>query len=302
VEIARTNPEQIFDYTTKYLALLAEQGYEINSKIAELQSVQKWLYVTLLPPWVEQAEYKGKYTSAELSLEAREAMVNELIEVCSTSKRYDKDICKLTLKSWIFLYYTGSRAESLTNFTVEQKIRVTWEKFREVYGEEEFLVVKTSEKGKKGKKYEWRKLVPASWSHLIPERNLTRKELEKVRALTRTILLRLMSRYGTKMFNTDTIRYSAWRGKSRRIGEKKRKRKGTKVLHLWRHTFARDALKAFGWNTYLVSKLGGWVKESNLRIYGDYDLLSLIQASAEKHQMRFCTEECKKKIEAFLSS
>ena len=243
VEIAKSDPEKIFDYTTKFLAKLAEEGYEINAKIAELQTLQMWLYVQLLPPWIEQAEYKGKYTSAELTLEAREAMVNELIELCSNGKRYDKDICKLTLRSWILLYYTGSRAESLTNFTIEQKIKVAWEKFKEVYGTDEFVVVKTHEKGKKGKKYEWRKLIPAQWSKLIPERNLTKKELEKVRSLTRTILLRLISEHGSKLFNNDTIRYI--------IGEeleskKKKKRKQGRVLHIWRHTFAREALKSFG--------------------------------------------------------
>ena len=299
VEIAKTDPEKIFEYTTKFLAKLAEEGYEINAKIAELQALQMWLYVQLLPPWVEQSEYKGKYTSAELSLEAREEMIRELIDICLNNKRYDREICKLTLKSWVFLYFTGSRAESLTNFAIEQRIRVTWEKFKEVYGTEEFVVIKTSEKGKKGKKYEWRKLIPAPWSHLIPERNLTKKELEKVRALTRTVLLRLISEHGSKLFNNDTIRYII--GEELESSKKKKKRKQGRVLHIWRHTFAREALRAFGWNTYLVSKLGGWVKESNLRTYGDYDLLSLIQASVEKHQMIF-VRDMKKMIEEFLSA
>jgi integrase len=292
IEISKTDPEKIFDYTTKFLAKLAEEGYEINSKVAELQTLQKWLYAQLLPPWIEQSEYKGKYTSAELSLETREEMVRELINICLNYSKYDRDVCKLSLKSWIFLYYTGSRAESLTNFTVEQKIKVTWEKFKDVYGTNEFVVVKTTEKGKKGKKYEWRKLIPIQWSHLIPEKTLRKKELEKVRALTRTVLLKLISRYGTKLFNNDTIRYIL----GEELEGKKRKRKQGRVLHIWRHTFAREALKAFGWNTYLVSKLGGWVKESNLRIYGDYDLLSLIQASSEKHQMIFVREGMKKMI------
>jgi hypothetical protein len=90
-----------------------------------------------------------------------------------------------------------------------------------------------------------------------------------------------------ELFNNETIKY---------IKDAKR------TLHLFRHTFARDALKAFKWNRYLVAKLGGWVKDSNLQIYGDYDLLSLIEASVEEHRIEFCSEECKKRIEEFLRS
>jgi hypothetical protein len=42
------------------------------------------------------------------------------------------------------------------------------------------------------------------------------------------------------------------------------------------------------------------VKDSNLQVYGDYDLLSLIEASVEEHRIEFCSEECKKRIEEFL--
>jgi hypothetical protein len=41
------------------------------------------------------------------------------------------------------------------------------------------------------------------------------------------------------------------------------------------------------------------VKDSNLQVYGDYDLLSLIEASVEEHRIEFCSEECKKRIEEF---
>jgi hypothetical protein len=241
-----------------------------------------WLEVNILPVFVKQEEYRGKFQSAELSPEVREMMVERLIK--KAGKKKDKEIYKLTLASWVFLYHTASRSEALTNFVVEGKIRVRWEEFKRVFGTDEFVVVKTEEKGKKGRKFVWRKLIPSTWVHLIPKRNLTKTEVSKVRQITREILLELMKER-PELFNSDTVKY---------IVEAK------KTLHLWRHTFAREALRSFRWNRYLVAKMGGWIKDSNLQIYGDYDLLSLLEASSEEHEMRFCSEECKRKIEEFL--
>jgi len=271
--------EEIRNIIVDYINKVKEEGKEVRAYIAHLQTLAKWLEKPILPSYIEQQEYRGKYQSAELPPQLRELMVEEIM-------KYDNDIAKLALRAWIFLYYTGSRAESLTNFSIEGEFKVTWKEFAEVYGESEFIIVKTAEKGKKGQKFMWRKLIPKSWAKFIPARNLTPKELQKVRELTRRILEKLANEH-PELFNNDTLKY---------VIDKK------KTMHIWRHTFAREALRAFKWNRYLVAKLGGWVKDSNLQIYGDYDLLSLIQASAEKHEIRFCSEECKKKIEAFLSS
>jgi hypothetical protein len=271
--------EEIKNIIIDYLNKQKEQSKEVRSYIALLQTLAKWLEKPILPSFIEQAEYKGKYQSAELPLELRELMVEEIM-------KYDNEIARLALRSWIYLYYTGSRAESLTNFSVEGEFKVNWSDFIDVYGESEFVVIKTLEKGKKGQKFTWRKLIPKSWSKFIPQRNLTRKELQKVRAITRTILEKLAQQY-PQYFNADTMKY---------VVDKK------KTMHIWRHTFAREALKAFKWNRYLVSKLGGWVKDSNLQIYGDYDLLSLIQVSSERHKIEFCSTICKERIESFLES
>jgi predicted DNA-binding protein YlxM (UPF0122 family) len=290
--------EEVQKVIMDFIAKREKEGYEINSIISQIQALQLWLERPLLPPYIKQHEYKGKYTSAELTQEVRELMVNELVEACRNGKingngkrKYvTKDVCELTLRTWVFLYYTGSRAEALTNFIKEYEIELKAPQFIKAFnGETRFMVVRTEEKGKEGRKFIWRKLVPKNWSHLIPERQLTETEVEKVRKVTRAILMKLMEQYPDK-FNEDTRKYIQGVGNF----------KG-KVLHLWRHTFAREALRAFGWNRYLVSKLGGWVKDSNLQIYGDYDLLALIEASSEEHKMQFCSNVCKEKIEKFLS-
>jgi len=271
--------EEIKSVIVEYINKQKEEGKEIRSYIALLQTLAKWLEKPIIPSYIEQQEYRGKYQSAELPLPLRELMVEEIM-------KYDSEIAKLALRSWIFLYYTGSRAESLTNFSIEGEFKVSWREFAEVYGENEFVIIKTLEKGKKGQKFTWRKLIPKSWSKLIPQRNLTPKELQKVRQITRTILEKLAQKY-PQFFNYDTLKY---------VIDKK------KTMHVWRHTFAREALRSFKWNRYLVSKLGGWIKDSNLQIYGDYDLLSLIQVSTEKHKIEFCSEKCKERIESFLKS
>ncbi|RLE62231.1 MAG: hypothetical protein DRJ47_10990 [Thermoprotei archaeon] len=268
-----------------WLSKKVEQGYDKRTLIAQLQTLQKWLEVQILPSYIEQAEYRGKYQTAELTLEARELLARKLIEKARKSKRNHRKDYALTIRSIIFLYYTGSRAESLTNFAIEGEIKIEWDQFVKAYGETEFVIIKTEEKGKKGSKFTWRKLVPKSWAHLIPQRNLTEDELSKIRRILRETLNEMLNEH-PELFNKDTVKYI---------------RDLSKVLHLWRHTFARDALRAFKWNRYLVAKLGGWVKDSNLQIYGDFDLISLIQEASKEHQIIFAREEVKKEIEQFLN-
>jgi integrase len=129
----------------------------------------------------------------------------------------------------------------------------------------------TVEKGKKGNKFTWTRLIPCEEYRLLYNPNrfpLSEKELRIVRKALRYAYSEIMNKY-PELFNADTKKYIVETGK---------------VLHLWRHTAAREYLKAFHWNRHLVAKLLGWEKEDNLRIYGDYSALEIISMMAEKKE------------------
>jgi hypothetical protein len=64
-----------------------------------------------------------------------------------------------------------------------------------------------------------------------------------------------------------------------------------KYYHVWRHTATREWLAGLRYNRYLVAKILGWIKDSNLVIYGDFDLLALLKVRAEKHKIKFISDE-----------
>ena len=271
-------PEQFYEdgevkkKITEWLSKKIEEGYDKDSLIASLQALQKWLETNILPAIIEQAEYKGEFTTAEIPLSVRDRIVLDLLEK-------GDELSLTTIKALAFLYYTGSRSEALTNYIVESKVTIDNPDIHRAFGEREFIVVKTEEKGKKGKKYEWRKLIPASYEPLLPPR-LTQSDLEKVRKVVKIELMKYINE-----LNEDSKKY---------ITEAK------KSLHLLRHTSAREYLRAFKFNRYLVSKMLGWVKESNLQIYGDYGLFELLKVSSEEHKIEFVSPEVKQKLLTFL--
>jgi hypothetical protein len=142
---------EIRDVIVKYIAEEKESGKEIRSVISVLQALTMWLERPILPAFIKQEEYRGKYQSAELSKEVRELMVDELISRAEKAsiKTSNCEVYRLTLRSWIFLYHTGSRPEALTNFVVEGEYKVRWGEFVRVYGTDTFIIVKTAEKERK---------------------------------------------------------------------------------------------------------------------------------------------------------
>ncbi|MEM1523525.1 MAG: hypothetical protein QXU69_10870, partial [Thermofilaceae archaeon] len=165
------------DSMKKELVELLSQASRRSKRgiISMLQTLQKHIEVQLLPSSVEQEEYKGDYTEAELSLEARDELVKLIVSEPPNSddfKGYDVDnLRRDLLRALIFLYYTCSRREALTNFMVIGDLKATNDDVIKMFDEDEFVAVRTEEKGKKSKKFSWTKIIPKSWFHLTPRIN-----------------------------------------------------------------------------------------------------------------------------------
>jgi len=263
--------EELQTKVVEWLNEKTSNGYNKNALISQLQALQKWLGIRLLPKGIEQSEYKGKYTTAEIPLSVRDKLVLELLEKGEINM----------IKAFMFLYYTGSRSEALKTFTVEGKMKLEHPDLIRVFNTSEFIVVKTLEKGKKGRKFEWRKLIPSYYEFLIPPK-FTDKELNKMRVRFRALLENYVNE-----LNEDSKAY---------VYDAK------KSLHIWRHTSAREYLRAFRFNRYLVSKMLGWDKSDNLRIYGDYGLLELLQVSSEEHKIQFVSESVFEKLKQYVKA
>jgi len=72
--------EELKDKIVEWLSEKVSEGLEKNALIASIQTLQKWLGVKLLPQGIEQSEYKGKFTTAEIPLSVRDKLVMDLME------------------------------------------------------------------------------------------------------------------------------------------------------------------------------------------------------------------------------
>jgi hypothetical protein len=260
--------EQVYDLVTQYISDRASEGVDVNNVVKEIQAVQKWLGVRILPPGITQKEYKGKYQEAEIPLQIRNEVVRNLLQLYESSK---DPIFLKAIQAMAFLYYTGSRKQALTNFQKGEFITVGLDKLIRAVGTNRFRVISTLEK----KDIYWRKLIPAHYDEIIPPAPFRPSEVRQIAKILKEQLMKYYDRY-----NTHTQLYLA----------------KSKVFHIWRHTATRDYLKALGYNRYLVSKLLGWLKDSNLVIYGDYELLQLLELSTEEHSIKFINDELYNKL------
>jgi AcrR family transcriptional regulator len=261
-DFAEMDREKLFDLIVQYLSDRASEGVDINNEIRMIQCVQKWLGAQILPPGITQKEYKGKYQEAEIPLEIRNAVVGELLDYYDAT---GEALYLRTIQAMAFLYYTGSRRQALTNYQKGESIRVGLQPLIRAMGTDRFRIVSTLEK----KDLYWRKLIPITYDEIIPARAFSPSEVRAMAKLMKSLLMKYFDK-----FNKHTQLYL----------------QRNKVYHIWRHTATRDYLKALGYNRYLVSKLLGWIKDSNLVIYGDYELLQLLQLAEEEHYIRFVDE------------
>jgi len=260
---SREDQEKLWNLMTQYISDRADEGFDIRNDISMLQSIQKWLGTQILAPGTTQSEYQGRYQEAEIDFEHRNKIVKDLLELYKKTR----DISYIrTIQAMIFLYYTGSRRQALTNFIWGETVKIRLKDFTDKFGEERFKVVTTTEK----RGIQWKKLIPYSYYEILPQRPFSQKEISRIMRILKEALMKYYDEYNehTKLYLDKS-----------------------KVFHIWRHTACREYLKAFKYNRALVSKLLGWKKESNLVIYGDYTLLELLNVMAEEHKIQFVSQE-----------
>ena len=246
------------DYLIEYYKRLKDSRDENQLRI-EIKTIAKWLEISL-PPYIEIAEYRGKFVTAELDVRLRYLFLKTAKEILQP-KDYEM------VRAAAFFLFRGGRRESLMTARIGEKVRLG--PIPEFGGESEFQVVLTEEKGKKGRKIRWSRLIPLSeWKYIKQLRlPLSIGDVKKLEKLFKRVFDELLKRYADLM-NQDTKEYLAH----------------GKVFHIWRHTAAREYLRAFKWNRYLVAKLLGWVKPDNLQIYGDYSALELLQMTYQRKE------------------
>jgi len=272
--------EEKYKWILKYLEIKRDLGRNISSVISNIQSLQMHLDVRLLPPAIKQPEYTGKYSGAYLPKEVIEAV---LLDLAKLYKQTGREFYKQAVKAILFLLETGSRRESLTNFKViNRAFKVNNRIIRELYGEDTFIVVQTEEKGKRGRKFVWEKFIRKSMEDLaIPDHVFSPKDVVKLSNVFKQIVLR----YADKL-NDATKMYLV---------------KATRSLHVLRHTSAYMFLIASNYNMFLVSKLLGWKKSDNLKIYANPTLLEIAQLDASQiTKVEFISRETADKLRALL--
>ncbi|MEM2262117.1 MAG: hypothetical protein QXK24_06670 [Ignisphaera sp.] len=251
--------EELYNAITMFISDQASMGIDVNNIVRQLQTIQKWLGVRVLPPGVTQKEYKGKYQEAEIPLSIREEIVRELLELY---KQTGDTTYVRTIQAMIILYYTGSRRQALTNYVISDVVTVTHEKFIRAMRTNRFRIISTLEK----KDLRWNKLIPIYYDEAIPRANFSYAELKQIAKILKEQLQKRIDR-----LNTHTRLYL----------EK------SKVFHIWRHTATREYLRVLEYNRSLVAKLLGWIKDSNLVIYGDYSILQLLGAEGGVEQQTY---------------
>jgi len=260
--------EQLWDLITQYLSDRADQDIDIRSDISIIQTIQKWIGARILPPGITQKEYKGKFQEAEIDLEHRNKIVQDLLNKYELTR---DPIYLKAIQAMAFLFYTGSRRQALMNFTWGDLVRIKLKDFVDKFGEDRFRAVSTLEK----RGLRWTKLIPYSYYEILPNTPFSPTEVRRIAKILKEAMMKYFDEYNhhTKLYLEKS-----------------------KIFHIWRHTATRTYLRAFKYNRSLVAKLLGWIKESNLVIYGDFQLFQLLNIMAEEHDIKFVSPELYQRI------
>jgi acetoin utilization deacetylase AcuC-like enzyme len=258
-------------WVEKVLAVWKTRYADINNQISRIQSLQKYLEVQILPSFIEQQEYQGKYSGAYIPPHVMEKLVYDVLELFERSGNVFYLKCAQAI---LFLAYTGSRREALTNYRIiHEGLEIRNEMIIQLIGDSKVVVVETEEKGKKGRKIKHHKIIPYSIHDVALPSRFSRREVEKLAELVRKLLVeKYLSELNevTKLYLTQAKR----------------------SLHLLRHTSAYTYLVASNYNMFLVSKLLGWIKADNLKIYANPTLMYILSnVGGRVERVRFFENE-----------
>jgi len=273
-KVMNVAPSQIDkDVLIDYGQYLLDSGrYSSENQVRIIiKIIAKWLQIKL-PPSVEISEYEGKYKRAgvyfiyHIKEDGKETIVRKFKEARLKLLEIAKEI--LPKKDYEFIHdvmillHRGMRAEGLTTLRWKGYVKLNIEPY-------EFIAFETKEKGKKGKKPTWTRILPLSDYRRLynPKRfPLSEGERKKAGNLLKKIFTVWVERY-KDLLDPDTIAIL---------------KKG-KVFHIWRHSYAHELLESLRWNIYLVARLVGWKKVENVKIYGTPDVLELLSKKEKEH-------------------
>jgi hypothetical protein len=258
-------------WTERVIAVWRQKYTDINAHISRIQALQKYLEIQILPSYIEQQEYTGKYSGAYIPPHVMERLVYDILELFEKTGNifYLKSV-----QAILFLSHTGSRREALTNYkVVHEKLEVRNEMIVNMIGDSIVTVVETEEKGKKGRKIKHYKIIPYSIRDIALPPRFSKREVEKLAELVRKILV---EKYLAEL-NEVTKLY---------LTQAKRS------LHLLRHTSAYTYLVASNYNMFLVAKMLGWIKADNLKIYANPTLMYILASTSGRvERVRFFENE-----------
>ena len=222
---------------TSLLATLKDRGYAKQTLESYKAHLRLWYkYNEQAPPPVLALErYKSKIAHlAWFDVEERFKILRCAKEILDEGE-FDK-----VRGALMFLFYTGSRAEALTNVRFEErKIRVNGKELN-------VIIAVTREKGRHGKK-QWEKPIKFEVFKYIKGRlPFAEKEVRWLR--------RVLKRIYERVLDKESVKYEYAMKHS---------------LHIWRHTAAMTLLHATDWNIGLVAEILGWENPEILfQIYG----------------------------------
>jgi integrase len=243
----------------RVIAVWKQKYTDINNHISRIQALQKYLEVQILPSYIEQQEYTGKYSGAYIPPHVMQRLIYDLLELF---ERTGNPFYVKAVQGIVFLTYTGSRREALTNYRIiHEKLEVKNEMIIQLIGDNTVVVIETEEKGKKGRKIKHNKIIPYSLRDIALPPRFSKREVEKLAELVRKILV---EKYLDQLNEASKLYLT----------------QAKRSLHLLRHTSAYTYLVASNYNMFLVSKLLGWIKADNLKIYANPTLMYILSSTS----------------------